>query len=293
MILLTALLLSVSATLTVAPTNPTPKRISLQAPAGREYARVVPGGVTILPNGRFLTPKGARLYTGEDLWQVILSPNGKTLAAFHNGGLSIWRDVTITVAGRVGSNPEQKTFSRKNLAPAGAFTLDGARLVISLGEEGAIELLDAGSLASIAKISANIGGYKDSYINDLALSRDGKLAYAVDIANQRLVTFDLANRTVKYSAKAGRQPYALVVSEDGRNLFVANIGLFDYSLVPAPRPGEGSPKGISRPAFAFPSSESESGVEFEGRRVPGLGSPYVPDAQSIYQYALAPGAAPK
>ena len=32
-------------------------------PSGNEFANVVPGGTTILPNGRLLTPIGERLYT--------------------------------------------------------------------------------------------------------------------------------------------------------------------------------------------------------------------------------------
>lgn len=268
-----------------------PAPVLFRAPAGKEYARVVPGGTTILPNGRFLTPKGQRLYTGGDLWNVLLSPDGRTVVAFHDGGLSVWRNADAFSGATV--KPDRKIVGRKETAPAGAFTRDGERLVISRGDDGSIEILDVATLESVAEISANTDGVKDSYINDIALSRDGSLAYGVDVANQRLVVFDLGGKRVAASVKAGREPYALAMSEDGRSLYVANIGLFDYSLVPAPRPGQGSPKGISRPAFPFPSPASETGVEFEGRRVPGLGSPYVPDAQSVYQYDLSSPTAPR
>lgn len=254
----------------------------LQAPADRQPAQVRPGETTILPNGRFLTPKGRRLYTGGDLWQVLLSPNQKTVIAIHDGGFTLYTDATQT-------NPERKAFPRRKIAPAGAFTADGSRLVLSLGDAGSIEVLDTNDFSTLFTISADADGIKDSYINDLALSADGKYAYGVDIANQRVVTFDLAEKRVVASVKAGRQPYAVTLAADGKSLYVANIGLFDYALIPAPRTGsesQGNRRGLSRPPFAFPGKESETGVEAEGRFVPGIGSPQVPDAQSVYQYSL-------
>src|SRR2546428_413253 len=68
-------------------------------PAGRQVARVVPGGVTILPNGRLLTPRGKRLWVKEDLWQILLSPNQKTVVAFHDGGFTAFADATAATPG--------------------------------------------------------------------------------------------------------------------------------------------------------------------------------------------------
>ncbi len=262
-----------------------PPKVIFGAPAGSENAVVVPGGRSILPNGRFVTPKGRRLYTGSNVWQELLSPNGKTLVVFH-GALSVFPDATA-------EKPARSTVEVNDLAPAGAFTPDGSGLLVSLGDAGAVALLGASDWKEQKRIPVDVNGVKDSYINDLAVSRDGKLAYGVDVANEDLVTFDLVKGAVVGRTKAGREPYALAMSDDGKRLYVANIGIFDYSLIPAPRPNEGSPRGISRPAFAFPSKESEVGVEFEGRKVPGLGSPYVPDAQSVYAYDLSAPTAPK
>lgn len=243
-----------------------------EAPAGREFAKVVPGGVTILPNGRYLTPAGKRLYTGEDLWQVLASPDGQTVVGFHERGF------TVYAAGK-----EKRILARQEIAPAGAFTPDGGRLVISLGDDNKIEILDAKTFETLGAIA---GGKKDGYINDLAITPDGRRAYGVDIATQEVVTFDLESKSVLSRVKAGRQPYALVLSEDGANLFVANIGIFDYSVVPPPAAGAGDPRGLYKPPFGFPSPAAEKGVRQEGRQIPGLGSAYVPDAQSIWKYSL-------
>jgi len=247
---------------------------------------VVPGGTTILPNGRFLTPKGRRLWTGEDLWNLTVSPDGATLVGFNDGGLTIYRDG--------GSKPTERTFHRlKEFSPDGLFTRDGKSLIISTGDEGGIAVLDAATLAVQKTISANINGVKDTYLNDLVLSPDGKTVYAADVAIGRIVIINLARGAVVGQAKAGRQPYAVALSEDGKNLFVANIGMFDYSVIPPPAQGQGDVRGISKPAFGFPSPEALAGRDMEGRRVPGLGSPYAPDAQSIDQFDVRQPEAPR
>jgi YVTN family beta-propeller protein len=77
------------------------------------------------------------------------------------------------------------------------------------------------------------------------------------------------------------------MARDGAALFVANIGLFNYALVGPPEPGQGNPRGLSKPPFGFPSREAEVGKRMEGRNVPGLGSPYVPDGQSVWKYDVS------
>lgn len=249
------------------------------APSGKDYAIIVPGGKTVLPNGRWLTPAGKRLYTGENLWQVIMSPDGKTVVGFARDELSIYTDLGS-------EKPTRKVIASKDLAPAGAFTRDGKYLIISNGDAGTIELIRTSDWTSDRKISANQYGFKESFINDVAVSKDGLVVFGVDIAHQRVVVFDLSTNAVVGTKPAGRQPYTLAVSRDETRLFVANIGLFNYSLVPPPDIAGYSTRGLAIPAFGFPSPEAEKGVRKEGRNVPGLGSARVPDAQSVYMYDI-------
>ncbi|MEQ1934229.1 MAG: hypothetical protein ABL962_10195, partial [Fimbriimonadaceae bacterium] len=172
--MLTALLLS-----TLAPPQSFP---IFEAPAGRQYAQVVPDGVTILPNGRLLTPLGRRLYTGEDLWQVAMSPDGKTLVGFS--------EELLTVYSNVYGIPSKKTFPRKELAPAGIFDSSGTKLIVSLGDEGAIEIIDTQTWETTSKISINDATHKEGYVNDLVLSKNNRYAYCADVAHQVLITVD-------------------------------------------------------------------------------------------------------
>lgn len=248
---------------------------SFRSPAGFEPARVVPGGSTILPNGRFVTPIGDRLYTGEDLWKVLRSPDGSLVLGIHDGGFTVF-------------GPEgRKVVARRDIAPAGAFTSDGKTLLLSEGDDGELAVLSVPDFKRIVSIPLNTDGFKDSYINDVVVR--GNYAYCVDIANQLLITIDLATQKVVDRAKAGREPYSIAMSDDGKRLYVANIGIFDYTIVPHTG---GTPRGLARPPFAFPSPESKNGVTVNGTPVAGLGDPYVPDAQSIWAYDLD-GAQPR
>ncbi len=236
----------------------------------------MPGGTTILPNGRLLTPIGDRLYTGEDLWKVLRSPNGSLVVGIHDGGFTVYE------------GKEKRSFATREIAPAGAFTGDGSKFVLSEGDDGEVAIYGVPDFKKEASISVNSDAVKDSYINDVAIR--GNLAYCVDVANQSLVTIDLAERRVVSRILAGREPYSLALSADGKRVYVANIGLFDYSVV---RDEDKLKRGLALPPFAFPSPESKEGVSVGGTKIPGLGDPYVPDAQSIWMYDIAPSGLPK
>jgi DNA-binding beta-propeller fold protein YncE len=245
-----------------------------EVPAGSQYAQVNPGGTTILPNGRFLTPWGKRLYTGPDLWQVVISPTNGAIMGIHDNGFTVYEGSKF------------KTFIRKDIAPAAAFTPDGKYCLLSLGDAGSIEVLSASSWESIKTIQVKDGNLNsDVYVNDIAISSDGKLAYVVDIAHQKVVTIDIEKGEVLSRVAAGRQPYALSLSKDGKQLFVANIGIFDYTVISSNDP-KADKRGLTKPPFGFPSKESLNGVRTENYDVPGVGDPRVPEAQSVFAYSL-------
>jgi len=252
-----------------------------EAPAGREFAQVVPGGRTILPNGRLLTPKGERLYTKENLWGVLGLSQGRTLA-LHDGGFTLFPTTGGVMAAR--------KLERKENAFCAVLAKKRKEIIVSTGDSGGLEILDAETLESKGEVSAKTKVHQHPYVNDIVVSKDERFAYAVDIAHQTLLTFDLASRKLIETVPAGREPYALALSEDGESLFLANIGLFNYSLIPK---GPDGKTRLTKPPFGFPSRESERGVEVEGRFIPGIGSPYVADAQSIWAYDLSNPGMPK
>ena len=57
----------------------------LLAPASDRPARIDPEGVTILPNGRLLTPRGKQVKVAPHPYGLALSPHGKTLVTANSG----------------------------------------------------------------------------------------------------------------------------------------------------------------------------------------------------------------
>jgi len=133
--------------------------------------------------------------------------------------------------------------------------------------------------------------FEDSYAADLKLSEDGRHLYCADVTNFRLVVVDTTGRRVVGSTPVGRYPYTLAVS--GNRVFVANIGLFEYSAIPAPTDGKSDPRGITRPAFGYPSKDARDGVIFEGRKIPGLGDDNGPQSFSVTGVDVSNPQAPK
>jgi YVTN family beta-propeller protein len=269
----------------------------LHAPAGDAYAVHNPAGVTILPNGRRLQPAGTHLPLARYPHGMVMSRDGSRLFVASDGVgqiVSGWQTGSPRIFELNPPKPEGKR--RIHLNAGGAdFSPDGAVLYWSSGERGSIFVFDTGSGAVLAEISLNVetGGMKfnDSYAVDVKLSVDGRYLYCADVTNFRLVVVDTKQRRAVGSVRVGRYPYALAVAGD--RVLVANIGLFEYSAVPPPRGGDSDSRGLTRPPFGYPSKEARDGVEFEGRKIAGLGDDNVPEAFSVWSVDVSNSSAPR
>lgn len=279
-------------------------RIYLEAPAGNRYAERNPAGTTILPNGRLLTPRGRQILVAPHPYGLALSPDGKTLVTSNSGtgpfSISILTNLD-SPAPQVAQIPPGMENSKADINAVFmgvAIAPDNRTLYASGGNDGVLLVLDLPTRKKLAEIPLDgmVDGvkYEDSFPGDLALSQDGKRLYVVDNANFRLAIVDTAQRKVVASVRVGRYPYAVALSPDERTVYVANIGMFEYSpILPTPTPNRSpnsggeeqtshDPRGLSFPPFGFPSREAREGVEVEGYRVPGLGDPNVPESFSVW-----------
>jgi YVTN family beta-propeller protein len=73
----------------------------------------------------------------------------------------------------------------------------------------------------------------------------------------------------------------MALSADGGRIWVTNVGMFEYPLLPGVTPDNRERAGLSFPAYGVPSKEAEEGTTAEGVPVPGLGTPNHPDAMSL------------
>ena len=294
--------------LTIGTDLPAQQTPYLHAPSVTTYAKHDPAGTTILPTGRLLKPAGR--HTPLATWPhgLVLSPDGSTVFVASEGVgqfITDWRSEKPVVTSF--SPTDSGTKKRRTNAGGAAFSPGGKTLYWSSGESGEIYYVDVATqkITTVVSLDVEIGGRKftDSYAMDVKASADGKTLYCADVTNFRVATIDAESRKVVGSVQVGRYPYALAVV--GEKVYAANIGMFEYSAIPAPAiavkaeksnvtadptvktaagkaPQTIDKRGLTFPAFGFPSAESRDGVEVEGRKVPGLGDPNTLESFSVW-----------
>ncbi|MCX6620383.1 MAG: bifunctional YncE family protein/alkaline phosphatase family protein [Acidobacteria bacterium] len=269
----------------------------LHAPSVDTYATHDSAGLTILTNGRHLTPVGQHLPLARWPHGLAMSRDGSRLFVASD---SVGQVVTQWQAGSpkiVELMPVKLKGKKKAHWNAGGadFSPDGDLLYWSSGERGTVFVFDTRSSELLAEISLNVPvmgkQFEDSYAADLKVSADGRHVYCADVTNFRLVIIDTQQRSVVGSAAVGRYPYTLAVAGD--RVLVANIGLFEYSPVPPPAGGKFDKRGLTRPAFGYPSKQARNGGKFEGRKIPGLGDANVPESFSVWSVDVSNPAAPQ
>jgi YVTN family beta-propeller protein len=261
----------------------------LHAPAVLEYALHNPAGTTILPDGRLLRPVGKHIPLAMWPHGLAMTRDGTTLFIASEGVGQIVRNwaggapqVTELSPGKtVDGNGKAKALSS---AGGAVFSPDGATLYWSGGENGKLYVFDVETSRKLAEIDLNVAsggrGYSDSFAVDVRAGADGKAIYCADVTNFRVVVVDAAARKVVGSVSVGRYPYALAVA--GSRVYVANVGMFEYSRVPRLAASGFDPRGLTFPPFAIPSRAARDGVRFEGRDIPGLGDPNAPESFSVW-----------
>jgi YVTN family beta-propeller protein len=272
----------------------------LHAPSVETYAKHDPGGLTILSNGRYLKPAGRHLPVGRFPYGLAMSRDGAKLFVASDGVgqvITNWQSATPgLVVLNPPTNPRADGRRGKPTNAGGAdFSPDGRTLYWSSGETGTIYFYDVASHEKTAEVSLNttVGGraFEDSYAVDVKVSPDGKQLYCADVANFRVAVIDAEKRQVVGSVQVGRYPYALAVLGD--KVFAANIGLFEYSPIGPPSDDRFDKRGLTFPPYGYPSDEARDGVEFEGRKIPGLGEPNVPESFSVWGVDVSKPQAPR
>ncbi|HOW72429.1 MAG TPA: phosphoesterase [Phycisphaerae bacterium] len=267
------------------------RTVTLQPPGREEFCRMEPGGVSVLPSGRYVTPAGVVVRITADPFGMALSRDGSRVVAVHDQVL------TVLEVAQPGSAVRYPSYDGKLATPFknGAFmgvqvTRDSRLAYLSGGNDGSIVVFDlvAGKRLDAITLNGVFDGraYEDSLTGDMVLSDDGRRLFVLDQFNFRLVVVDLEERRVIASVKVGRFPFGLGVSPDESMAYVANVGIFDYPLVPGVTDRNVEQVGLAFPPYGVPSKEAEEGKEIDGKRIPGLGSPRVAEAVSVWSVDL-------
>lgn len=257
---------------------------TIQVPGRDRYCIIDTAGESVIPSGRIVKPLGSFTRIAPDPFGLALSPDGKLALSVHNNLLTLID--TEDNSTREVSAP----YNEKGSYMGAAITRDNHTAYLSGGDSGDIIIIDIETSESSGRISINGRSegkvFRDSFVGDIRLSEDEKKLYVLDQFNFRLVILDLQGRKVLHSVPVGRFPLGIDISPDGKFAYVANTGVFDYPLAPGLTEKNLEEAGLDFPPYGLPSEEAENGTEVDGRFIPGLGSPDVPEAVSVWTVDL-------
>ena len=269
-----------------------PKRWIATAPAGDQYTLINRESVTVIPNGRLLMPTGKQITVAPHPFGLTLSPNGLTIITANSGtgpfSISIIKEynsenplvkqIPETV------NPEEGLLEAVFMGLA--ISPDGKKVYVAGGQQNKIYVFDLDTNKKVAEISCNKSfddsDYSDGYIGDMILNKEGTLLYAVDQIGFRMMVIDTKSNTVISHVKTGRYPFGIALSPDENTVYVANVGMFEYSYIKSldkKRLKETAPRF---PVYAFGSKEMKEGIKNDSVEAAALGDPNAPESFSVW-----------
>ncbi len=295
-------LTSIAASILLFSCNPKEKSESIKswivsAPAGDQYTQINKNGQTIIPNGRILTPLGKQITVAPHPFGLVLSPDGKTIITSNSGvgpfSISIINDYNSTdpVVRQIpeGVKPDEGLLEAVFMGLA--VTPDNQKVYVAGGQQNKIFIFDLNTQKKLGEINCNKSfdksDYSDAYIGDMVLSKDGSKLYAVDQIGFRLIVIDTKSNQVMHNVKTGRYPFGIALSPDEKTVYVANVGMFEYSYIKSldkKRLKETAPKF---PVSAFNSKEMKEGIKNDTLEVEGLGDPNAPESFSVWSVGVS------
>ncbi len=166
-----------------------------------------------------------------------------------------------------------------------AVSPDNKIVYVAGGQENKIYLFSVDSGAKLDSIDCSVSENgkqtPDGCIGDMKLSKDGRYLYAVDQMLFRLIVVDAQLKKIIASAKTGRYPFGVILSRDGKKVYVANVGMFEYSKIGNIKAEKDYQNALDFPAFGFGSEEMKKGTRIGTLDIPGLGDPNVPESVSV------------
>jgi YVTN family beta-propeller protein len=214
-------------------------------------------GSWVVGNGQIITPAGTQVNLGIRVRAkaIALNPNlGTHTAAVLTLGTSVSNGNGAVEIFDTNTGAVLQSYSALGSDSSGsysgiAYSADGKHLVFSQDSSNVTiaNVTDAGLLEDNAQISvppnssfiqcfpnSPIGPYarpcatfytpSTSYPGGIALSQDGKSAYALLNQNDTLATIDLAAKQEVQQIRVGNVPHSIVITPDGRTAYVSNEG---------------------------------------------------------------------
>ena len=268
----------------------------VSSPSLREYTKINKSGTTVIPNGRLIKPYGKTIDVAPHPYGLTLSADG-TVAVTANSGIA---PISISIIKNMKSDhptvlqvPPGPSTDEGVLASVFmglAVSPDNKIVYVSGGQQNKIYLFSVETGAKLDSVDCSVttNGKKtpDGYIGDMKLSRDGRYLYAVDQMLFRMIVVDTQLKQIVASAKTGRYPFGIILSPDQQKVYVANVGMFEYSKIGNIEAEKDYKKALAFPAFGFGTEEMKNGTRMGSMDIPGLGDPNVPESFSVWSFSV-------
>ena len=293
--LLIILISAILASCTHSPTGP----YVISAPAGNEYTHIDTKGLTILPNGRIITPAGMQIKVAPHPYGLTLSNDGSIAVTANSGtsplSISIIRNIN-TEHPEVQQVPPGANTDKGILASVFmglAIAPDNSVVYVAGGQENKIYVFSLKDGRKTDTISCGNKDITHGYIGDLVMTRDGSTIYAVDQINFSLLIIDTKTKSLKSRVQVGRYPFGVALTPDERSVYVANVGMYEYKFLNSFDPRRRKETSVPFATSAFGSKEARDGYKNDSVDVPGLGDPNVPESFSVFKVDVSRADAPK
>jgi YVTN family beta-propeller protein len=275
----------------------------VSSPSGNHYTKINKSGKTVIPNGRFITPFGKSVEVAPHPFGLTLSPDGSVAVTANSGtapiSISIIKDLKSAHPDvlQIPSGPLTDKGVLASVFMGLAVSPDNKIVYVAGGQTNKIYLFSVETGVKLDSISCSVSenGQKmsDGYIGDMKLSRDGRYLYAVDQVSFRLIVVDTQQKKIAGSAKTGRYPFGVVLSPDQQKVYVANVGMFEYSKIGNIEAEKDFKKALDFPPFGFETDEMKKGTRIDSLDIPGLGDPNVPESFSVWSFSVKNPSFPK
>ena len=263
----------------------------LSVPGFKELAKIDPAGHSVLPSGRYVTPAEKMIRITHDPFGLAISPDQKVAITMHENAITII-DIATMQQKRI---PEYYNKKESPLIKGSfmgvSFDTQKSLVYLSGGDEGSVIVYDYINYKKVDSIYLdglfNGVQYQGSFTSDLIYNAPKNELLILDRGNFRLVRYSLTQKKITASIPTGRQPFGLALSPDKKTVLVANVGMYAYPLVEGTTKENIKTQYINWHPYGNNTKESIEGTEIDGKKIPGLGSPNVPEAMSVYCIDLA------
>ena len=267
----------------------------LSSPAGSRYTEINRNGTTVIPNGRLIAPFGKTFPVAPHPFGLAISNDGNIAVTANSGTSPLSISILTNLTGepfirQVPPGPSTDKGVLESVFMGVALAPDNKSVYVSGGQTNKIYRFDIATGAKLDSIHCGVNEKNqpspDGYIGDMVLTKDGKYLYAVDQMLFRMIVVDTQQRKIIKTVKVGRYPFGIALSPDETKVYVANVGVFEYSKISNIEANKKYDKALKSAAFANNTKEMREGTVVDGMKVKGLGDPNVPESFSVWAVAI-------